>query len=203
MKFSRLLSVLFAVAVLAGAGKAFCQTMPAAYEGNMPFTLGVGVSNFNVDWDNQRMYAIGVNGVWRPAFFPSRLYGLGIEVEGRDLNYDHPAPALLPSNFREDTLSGGAVYNWHHYRRFEPYVMYLVGIGSIDFHAGNPYYNHDTRTVYTPGGGVQYRVANHVWLRGDYEYEFWNGLFGKTADPNGYTAGVAYNFRSFLHFTRD
>lgn len=196
---SRMLSTILAVASLAAASSAFSQTAPAAYEGRLPFTIGAGASNLNVDWGHNRMYGITVWGQWRPAVLPRSLYGLGIDVEARDISFDRSNH--IPSNFRLDTISGGPIYTWHHFRNFQPYGKFLLGMGSIDFRSGVPNYSHDTRDIYAPGFGFQYRLIDHLWARADYEYQRWPNLFGGgTLDPQGFTAGVSYDFRSFLHF---
>ncbi len=197
MKLSRELSLVLAVVFLTVMSPAFTQTAPAAYQGHLPFTIGAGVSNYAIDWDNQRMFGITVTGQWRPGFVPNRLYGLGIDIEGRDIDYDRPH--VIASNFRQDTVAGGPIYTSHHFRKFQPYAKFLVGIGSIDFHSRVPHYDHDTRTIYAPGGGIQYWMLPHLWVRADYEYQMWPGLFRKTLDPQGVTLGASYDFRSFWH----
>ena len=96
---------------------------------------------------------------------------------------------------RQDTGEGGAIYTWNRYRNFRPYAKYLVGIGSIDFATSGPY-SHDTFAVFSPGGGAEYRAWRHVWIRGDYEYQFWHHTFGPDdLNPNGITIGASYDFR--------
>jgi Outer membrane protein beta-barrel domain len=200
MKWSTLLSAIIATALFTAISPAYSQTDPAAYMGQLPFTLGTGASNFDVDWGQSRMYGITAWAQWRPGTLPHILDGLGLDIEGRDINYGRPS--TLPSNFRMDTLTGGPMYTWHRFRNIQPYGKFLIGLGSIDFTSSNPYYKHDTRTIYAPGGGVQYRLVRHIWVRGDYEYQMWPQLFGnnKTLDPQGFTVGVSYDFRSFRRF---
>jgi len=128
---------------------------------------------------------------------PWFLHGFGIEVEGRDLNYGRSSHAeKYEPNLRQDTASGGVIYRFRHYPRFDPYAKFLVGFGSIDFNLNVPNYRHDTRTVYTPGGGLEYRAFRNVWVRSDYEYQAWtNFIRGHTMDPNGVTIGAEYEFR--------
>ena len=99
---------------------------------------------------------------------------------------------------RHDTAEGGPTYTWRRLRKFQPYGKYLMGIGSIDFDplpGAPPTYTHDTRTIYAPGGGAQYRVFKSLWVRGDYEYQFWPNLFGAhSLNPNGFTIGAMYDF---------
>ncbi|HUB50518.1 MAG TPA: outer membrane beta-barrel protein [Terracidiphilus sp.] len=199
MKRSTLLLIIATVA-FAAIRPAFSQTLPAATEGQLPFTIGTGVSNLNVDWGHNRMYGISIWAQWRPGMLPRLFDGFGLDIEGRDVNYGRPA--TLPSNFRMDTLAGGPIYTWHHFRNFQPYGKLLIGLGSIDFTGPNPYYKHDTRTIYAPGGGLQYRLVHHIWVRGDYEYQMWPQLFSdnRTLDPQGFTVGVSYDFRSLRHF---
>src|ERR1019366_1666917 len=94
-----------------------------------------------------------------PTRIPSFLHGFGIEVEGRDLNYGRTG---TDPRLRQDTAEGGGIYTSRHYRNFHPYVKFLLGYGSIDFQHITPTYSHDSRTVYTPGGGVEYRIWRNV-----------------------------------------
>jgi opacity protein-like surface antigen len=113
-------------------------------------------------------------------------------VEARDLNYDRTGS---DPKLRMDTVSGGAIYTWRHYRNVHPYAKFLVGYGSIDFSSSRPNYTHDSRTVYAPGGGLDYRVYRNVWVRGNYEYQAWTDFFNHHAlNPQGFTIGAAYDF---------
>jgi opacity protein-like surface antigen len=129
---------------------------------------------------------------WYPNRMPTVLNGLGIEAAGHDINYGLPAGI---SKMRQDTGEVGPIYAWNHYRNFRPYVKYLLGIGSIDFPPTGTY-SHDTFLVFSPGAGVEYRAWRHVWIRGDYEYQYWHQTFGPhDLDPNGFTIGASYDFR--------
>ena len=195
MTGSRILSAILALASFAAVNPALSQTVPHAYQGQLPFTIGGGASNFNVDWNKSRMYGITAWVQWRPGMLPRLMNGLGIDIEGRDINYGRHS--TVPSNFRQDTITSGPIYTWHHFRNFQPYGKFLAGIGSIDFRLNYPYYTHDTFTVYAPGGGIQYRLLPHLWVRADYEYQKWPGFLQKTIDPQGFTLGASYDFRSF------
>ena len=81
---------------------------------------------------------------------PPKIHGLGVEVEGRDLNFNRPSG--LPK-MRQDTCLAGPIYSMPHYKNFKPYGKFLFGIGSIDFPPTlDPYYTHDTFLVISPGG---------------------------------------------------
>ena len=168
---------------------ALSQTAPGATEGNWPLVIGIGYSNFHTDWSG-RLGGPSVWADWTLNRLPGRLHGLGIEVSGNDLQFNRSGgdPRL-----RMDTAEGGPIYTWHRDRRFRPYLKFLVGFGSIDFTLPN--YFHDTRTIYSPAGGVDYRFLNHLVVRGDYEYQFWTHFINdRVLNPQGLTIGVAYDF---------
>ena len=169
------------------------QVAPAARQGSALLSVGVGPSSYDVDWGHGRMLG---GTLWVDAHprMPSLLDGLGMEVEARDISLNHSTSQ--PSNFRQDTLGGGPIYTWNHYRNFRPYGKFLVDFGSIDFSTTGPY-RHDTRTVYAPGFGFQYRVYRNLWARADYEYQWWQTILGGTPDPQGFTIGVTYDVASF------
>jgi opacity protein-like surface antigen len=190
--YLKYLKTLLAALVVSASIPALSQTVREATAGGLPLSVGVGYSNYYTDWSG-RLQGPMLWADWNFYHAPSFLRGFGIEVEGRDLNYGRTSSQL---NLRQDTALGGAIYTWRHYRNFHPYGKYLAGIGSIDFRSSNPTYNHDSRAVYAPGGGVEYRAWRNVWVRGDYEYQFWTDFFNHHAlNPNGITIGASYDFR--------
>ena len=173
---------------------AYSQGASSATAGGLPLTVGVGYSNYATDWKG-RLAGPTLWADWNFYHGPSLLRGFGIEVEGRDLNYDRTGS---DPKLRLDTAGGGAIYTWRHYRNFHPYVKFLVEYGSVDFSVSDPTYTHDSRTVYAPGGGLDYRVYRNVWVRGNYEYQFWPNFFNHhTMNPAGFDIGVAYDFGRF------
>lgn len=185
------LALFFAIAAIPAAS----QVAPAADQGRWPIAVGGGISDYSLDWGaSRRMMGITAWADWNFLKLPSVFSGLGIEVEGRDINFNRPSSL---SRMRQDTILGGALYTWRRYRRFQPYGKYLLGFGSIDFppFPNIPNYSHDTRTVYAPGAGVNYCVWHKVSVRADYEYQFWHAIFGSNdLNPNGITIGAIYDF---------
>jgi len=183
--------MLLAVLVVFTPIPAFSQVAPQV-EAGPSLSVGLGYSNYATDWSGR----LGGPMIWGDFNFydhPSFLNGFGIEVEGRDLNYNRTGTT---PNLRMDTAGGGPIYTWRHYPRFHPYTKFLIGFGSIDFTTEVPNYTHDTRTVYSPGGGLEYRVYRDVWVRGNYEYQFWTDFFNHHAlNPEGFTIGASYDFR--------
>ena len=182
-----------ALAFAASASRVQAQVTYAAEEGKLPFTVGAGVSNFSDDWgvSNPRQYGVTLWADWRFRL-PSVLNGLGVEFEGRDINFG--TPSGIPGH-RMDTALGGPTYQWRKSRRFRPYAKYLLGIGSIDYPSPGLAQTHSTTTVFEPGGGLDVRVWNRLSVRGEYEYQFWHQLFGPTdLTPSGFTIGAVYDF---------
>lgn len=164
------------------------------YDAKLPpdrFAVGAGFSNFALDWGHgRRMDGITAWADYHPGIQARLLQNLGIEIEGREI--DFARPSSLP-RMRQETILGGPTYRFRPWHGLHPYAKYLLGIGGIYFPGDT--YNHDTRTVYAPGGGVDYRVGSRFTVRVDYEYQFWHALFGPhDLNPNGVTAGVLYRF---------
>ena len=176
---------------------AHSQVVPSAEEAKLPLTIGWGFSNFSLDWgtSNPRMSGYTLWGDWRLSRMPLALRGFGIQLEGRDINWS--APKNLPGH-RMTTGSGGVIYQWRSWERVprvRPYAKFLIGFGSISFPGNSPTYNHDTRTVYEPGGGADVLAWRRFSVRGEYVYQFWPDLFGHgTLNPNGFTVGGVYDF---------
>jgi hypothetical protein len=199
--------LLFAIPVLG-------QAVPAAEAGGLPLVAGAGVSGFNIDWGQDAFgrtrYMEGVT-VWVDWHLtrlpgPSALRGLGVEVEGRDIDFGLPASLSnaelhdAGTNMRQDTGLGGVTYTVRRFRSVRPYGKFLAGLGSIDFPplpASPPSYRHDNRTIAAFGGGADFHACRHVWIRADWEYQFWRGLFGSphALTPTGVTIGAVYDFR--------
>lgn len=192
MRLKLVLAALFLAAVLPLSS----QVAPAAREGGLPIVVGVGFSNFSTDWTG-RLSGPTIWADWNFNRGPSLLRGFGIEVEGRDLNYFRTP---LSKKLRMDTAGGGPIYTWRRSRAAHLYGKFLIGYGSIDFDTLPgppflPFYHHESRTVYTPGGGAEVRLWRSVSLRGDYEYQFWDNLFGSgDLNPQGLTVSASYDF---------
>jgi hypothetical protein len=203
------------VLLLAAACPVFAQVVPSAQAGGLPIEAGAGVSAFNMDWGHDQFgrtrYMEGIT-VWLDWDLirlpgPSFLNGLGVELEGRDINFGLPASLSnatvgdTGTNMRHDTGLGGVIYKWRRYRKVHPYGKALAGIGSIDFPPlpnSPPWYRHDDRTISAFGGGADIQLWRTLSLRADWEYQFWPDLFGSPhpLTPTGITIGAVYDFRS-------
>ena len=181
------------------------QIAPAATQSGLPLKVGVGVSDYYLDWGPSR-YEMGISAWadWTILRLPRPLDGLGIEVEGRSIFFNAPS---VVSGHRMDTGEGGPIYQWRRYDRVQPYAKYLFGFGSIDFPPVPPKpttSNHTTSTLLVPGAGVDVHVWKNISVRADYEYQHWRQIFGSNdLTPNGITVGAAYDFhRCTTRFSR-
>lgn len=185
MRLRILFTALFAIAV----APLFSQVAPATKPTKLPISIGVGFSNFYTDW-SRRESGPYVWADWNFYHAPSILRGLGLEINGRDLNYAKTGDV---PNLREDTAGGGVIYTFRNIHRLHYYGKFLLDYGSIDFTANSSTYHHATRTVAAPGTGAEYHLWQNLWIRGDYEWEFWPKLgHGNTLSPNGFTIGASY-----------
>lgn len=191
-------SLLLAVLLLCASTPAFPQVVPeVGHPGNgWPLSVGVAYSNYASDLNGGRLSGTTLWGDWNLYKLPPLMDGFGIEVEARDLSYGRTG---ADPKLRMDTFQGGLIYTTHFYRRFHPYGKFLIGYGSIDFTSSDPNYTHDTRTMYVAGGGADTRIYGSLWLRANYEYQFWPTFFhpNQMMNPSGLDIGIAYDLARF------
>jgi opacity protein-like surface antigen len=222
MRLKAYLGPTLAAFLACAAFSALAQNAPSATENQLPFAAGVGLSGYNSDHGNSFLFGSTLWLGYTPARMPRHLHGIGIEAEARDLNYGRSSSQ---PNLREDTVEGAAVYSWPHFLNIRPYGKFLMGFGNTDYGnyvseppcfdstsaslAGNTDSSsgtlcryHDSRTIAGLGGGVEFRVKPRVWVRVDYEYQFWPDFFkhplttqpAGLLNPQGFTVGVLYHF---------
>ncbi len=194
------LATLFACA----ASSLSAQAAPAATVSGVPIAIGAGLSGYNPDIGHGHLLGgtLWINYI--PNSLPWILSGLGIEAEARDLNYGRSSSQ--PANLREDIAQGGLIYSWPRYRNFRPYAKFSEGYGNADDAESATHRNHDSRTIFSGGGGFEYHAFQGVWVRLDYEYQSWPNFFKHPAtateparpsgrcNPQGFTLGVVYHF---------
>lgn len=195
--------IVAAVSFSAAIPHLMAQVAPAGVTGGIPLKVGLGFSNYDVDYGHGRMSGGAIWIDYTPSHIPRILDGLGVEAEARDISID-PSPTQ-PPNYRLDTVGGGPIYILHirRLRSLQPYGKFLVDYGGIDWNNPDPQYRHETRTVMAPGLGFEYRVYRSIRVRVDYEYQFWPRFAlmspgGHVLNPQGFTVGAVYDFQS-LH----
>lgn len=190
------------------AYSSLAQIAPAAADENVPWAIGAGLSGYNPDWGHGHLLGGTLWVDYSLPRMPSLLHGLSIEGEARDLNYGRSSSQ--PENLRQDIVQGGLKYSWPRFLNFRPYGKFSEGYGNTDYECttlaqcettDNMRY-HDSRTIFSGGGGLEYRVSRHVWVRADYEYQFWPNFFKHLVvgtpvgwmNPQGFTIGAMYDF---------
>jgi opacity protein-like surface antigen len=203
MRLKNPLPLAIVTLLVCAASIAVAQTSPAAIgpAGFSPLAIGAGFSSYNVGWTNGYMLGGTLWIDYTPNFLPHALRGLGVEAMARDISIETNHRGQ--HDMREDVASGGLIYSLPHFGRYRPYAKYLIGFGNDDYPTKYIPRYHQTRTVTSVGGGLDYRVYKGVWARADYEYQFWPDFFKyapalhKTPgilSPYGFTLGAMYHF---------
>lgn len=190
---------LIAILLLAGSVPLFSQALESATEGGpRQWTIGTGLSYY---FPSYGPGSIAGETLWIDNSLervPQFLSGLSVDFEARNLGFARSSnqPVL-----RVDTAGGGAMYKWNHFSKVIPYGKVTEGLGNIDYIAGTGR-AHQGRGVTGAGGGCDIRAFGSVWVRADYEYEYWPNFWIKTVgsptgaalNPQGLTIGAIYHF---------
>jgi opacity protein-like surface antigen len=197
MRLKPLISqLLFLVLLLSMTTFARGQVMHSAEQGNIPVQFYAGGSYWKSNWNTHPMFGyVALGDVQLP--FEGKLKGLGVEFEYRDARFRR---SQQPNNYRERTIGGGPIYSVPFRNRFRFTGKYLLEYGMMDFTLPQyPTYTYDTRTVMAFGGGAQYRLTKSMWVRTNYEYQFWQPMFSTTKrpTPNGIDFGISYDIHPF------
>jgi len=195
--------VLAALAILSTI-PVFAQVAPAARIHGPPLGVRLSISNYDTDYYRPELpYWSGrMTGISAWANY-NLFHGLGVEVEGNSLFANKPTPRSpiagikVYGNLKEQTVQGGIIYRYHPIFHIRPFVKALGGIGQVDFPSTNPFYTSETSGLYSVGGGAEYRVWKTIYLRGQYEYQWWKGFRSgsQPLNPQGLTVGATYYLR--------
>jgi hypothetical protein len=176
------------------------QVVPSGYKNNASsLSAGLGVSNYYPDLGKGRMYGGTLWADYQLSQVPDFLHGLGLEIEARDISLDAaPSEQII----REDSIGGGVSYRLLWLPRFQPYAKVIIGVGNADYYVGNRHRFNQSRTMTSFGGGFDVHAYKAVWVRVDYEYQYFPDFFLGTKaqpnnaplDPQGFTLGAMYHF---------
>jgi opacity protein-like surface antigen len=165
------------------------QVVAAGKGGNQQLYVGATAASFDPDYGYQRLYGIGAYGDY------NLTPRLGAEAEVRFYRFNQLA------NIHEDSYLVGPRYSYHR-RRYTLSAKALVGLGYFNFPANAA---HGTYFAIGVGGGLDYRLSRRIYIRGEYEYQFWPGFVGPPdpnpvplanrpngLTPNGFAVGASY-----------
>jgi len=170
------------ICVLSLATWAHAQAVPTASRAG---SLQVGAGGMFASPDYGQLYVQGIT------FYGDFDFTRHLGVEG-DIHYN----VNTPQDVSENSYLLGPRYTWH-YKRFGAYGKALFGAGRFGFQQGSfAVPSTGTYFVYAFGGGVEYKVTDHINIRGfDAEFQSWPGFPPNGLSPIVYTVGVAYVFR--------
>jgi hypothetical protein len=181
----------------------FSQVAPAAKISGLPLGVGGGITDFDTDyyrpyipyWSG-RMIGISAWGDY------SVFHGLGVEVEGTSIFGNKPTPhddfgRTIYGSLKEESIQGGIIYKYHPLHGIRPFAKVLGGVGRIDFPNVDPFYTQENSALFTVGGGIEYKVWRTVFVRGQYEYQWWPGFRSgsQSLNPSGFSIGATYYLR--------
>jgi Outer membrane protein beta-barrel domain len=96
----------------------------------------------------------------------------------------------------EKTYEVGGRY-FRNYRKWAPYGKLMYGRGVFNFPAyvpGGPHPNL-AYNLMAIGAGADYKALPYLYVRGDFEYQYWFGFPPSGLTPALLTVGVVYHFR--------
>ena len=171
-----MLKKLLVIGTLLGGAIAMRGQAIPAYKAEPPIFVGAFISATNPDYGSNTIDGLG-------AFVDLPLWRMiGVEGEVRFGKFH------TVNGVEESTYLVGPRYAYPIGHGFTPYVKFLFGGGSFTypFNEGS-----DHHTVYALGGGLDYRITDHFYIRGDYEKQRWSFGTG-TILPSTLSAGVSY-----------
>ncbi|HEX4308761.1 MAG TPA: hypothetical protein VHZ25_01970 [Acidobacteriaceae bacterium] len=183
------------------------QNSESATGGEASISAGVEFSSFNPDWGCANSAPFGCSDeLYGPtAVFDFDLHQqYGIEGEARWLHW-HGNAGQIESNYVV-----GPRYRIVRYRRLTGWAKLGFGGGWIttpDYPAAGSL--KGSYFIYAPGGTVNYRLNRDLFVRADYEWQFWPSFVGPPTfnpttgqvvqhggglTPNGLSVGLIYRF---------
>ena len=164
------------------------QVAPSARVNGLPIGFGVGISDYSIDYGSGRRMQGPV--AWLDV---GVFHGLGVDASARSLYFNTP-PEL--TRMQQSTFLGGVHYEAKPIFHVRPFVRAGAGLGVIEFPSNNPLYTRDSYSVFAPSAGVEIPVVPKVFIRAEYEYQFWKDYHGPDyLNPQGVTLGVSYYVR--------
>ena len=97
----------------------------------------------------------------------------------------------------DESVYGGGFKFERAFRRFHPYIDFMVGSGNVKFDHpeiyGSPAYTHDNSFVYDFGGGLDYDVYRNFAVKVDVQGQRWQvGVEHPSFYPYNGSVGIVY-----------
>jgi hypothetical protein len=196
------LKLVVAALLTCGTLPILAQVAPAVKVGGLPLGVGGGFSDYDTDYYRPDLPFWSGRMTGASAWADYNIFhGLGVEAEGTYLFGNKPTPFLPPSEIRgslsEKTIQGGLIYKYHPVFKLRPFAKILGGEGKVDFPSTNPFYTSENSGLISAGGGIEYRLWRTVFVRGEYEYQWWKDFRSnsQSLNPSGFTIGATYYLR--------
>jgi opacity protein-like surface antigen len=189
--------VKFLVAIAVNVVSLSCAAQVAPAVINHPplaTTLGVGMNYWSGDWGR------GDINRWGPSAWATVTiwHDLSVIAEGHSMILGGNQRA---SNYKYFTGGGGLIYTSGYWGRFQPFIKGEAGYASLSHPDNFSGHFHDTRNIWTVGGGVEYHTYKHLWTRVEYSYDFFPNFHSSITNdsnhalnPRGFTFGETYRF---------
>jgi len=198
MRSKLVLAALLALGVLPGRA----QVAPTVKISGIPLGVGGGLSDYDTDyyrpdvphWSGRMTGA----SVWVDY---TVFHGLGVEVEGTSIFGGNPKPSVPAGltaygKLKEESVQGGLIYKYRPVHKVRLFAKMIGGIAKVDFPDTDPYYTEEDAGMFTAGGGLEYPVWRTLFVRGQYEYQWWRGFrAAENLNPSGFTIGATYYLR--------
>jgi hypothetical protein len=183
------------------------QSSESATGGEATITAGTELSAFNPDWGCATSSPFcSTEELYGPtAFFDFDVHGkYGVEGEARWLHFNGNQGEV------ESNYVAGPRYRLLKYHRLDAWFKVELGGGWITTQ-GYPAAGSLKGSYFATaqGGTIDYRLSRRLFVRGDYEWQFWpsfagpptyNSTMGTVVQnangltPNGFSFGVGYRF---------
>jgi opacity protein-like surface antigen len=168
-------------------------TAPTYSHPPLATSLGVGMNYWSGDWGS------GDINRWGPSAWGTVTvwHDLSVIAEGHSMIV---GGNQLASNYKYFTGGGGLIYTSDYWGRFQPFVKAEAGYASLSHPSNFSGHLHDTRNIWTLGGGVEYHTKGQFWTRVGYSYDFFPDFHSSvtnqshTLNPRGFTFGETYRF---------
>jgi opacity protein-like surface antigen len=182
------LLALLLLAILADEPKAKAQTNATAYRA-IGLSAFAGAQGVHPEFsDSPNIYGFLVGGDVTHYF---RIASPSLEVR-----YNHATGSIVSQN--SFLLGIKAEHAYGAEQRFHPYVVGLVGLGTIDFtDPGDLSYNRDNSLVLDLGAGLDFDVTRQFAVKGDFHIQHWRlGIESPVFSPE--IVSVALVYRPFF-----